>query len=221
MRRRSWSTRRWRRRDPGGCAWGVGALELSHDCTDAYVLLATAARDPRAARAHYEQGVRAAERALGPVAFRDDVGHFQGILETRTYIRARQGLAGVLWHLGQREAAIGHLQDMLRLNPDDNQGLRYALAGWLLATGDDAALAGLLDRIPTSGAPTGPTRAPSRPSVSTALATNPFVPACVGFSDENEAVAYIAEAVEGWLATVVARDAPPPSPAKPRRLRRT
>ncbi len=68
--------------------------------------------------------------------------------EARPYMRARQGLAEVLWHLGERQAAIDHLQEMLRLNPGDNQGLRYILAGWLLAVGDDAALERLLAAYP-------------------------------------------------------------------------
>ena len=231
------------------------ALERSPDCADAYVLLAEATGDPGEARALYEQGVRAGERALGPAAFREDVGHFWGILETRPYMRARHGLAAALWHLGEREAAIGHLRDLLRLNPGDNQGLRYTLATWLLATGDDAALADLLGQYPDEGSATWAyTRALTafrrhgaggRADVALreALAANPFVPAyllglkplprrlpaSVGFGDEDEAVAYIAEAVEpwlaspqalAWLATVVARDAPPPAPARLRRPRR-
>lgn len=231
------------------------ALERSPDCADAYVLLAEATSDPREARALYEQGVGAGERALGAATFREDVGHFWGILETRPYMRARQGLAEILWHLGEREAAIGHLRDMLRLNPGDNQGLRYTVATWLLAAGDDAALADLLGQYPEEGSATwaytralaafrrhGPGERADA-ALREALATNPFVPAYllgrkklprqlpayVGFGDENEAVAYVVEAAEGWLATsravewlatVLAHDASPPAPAKPRRPRR-
>ena len=231
------------------------ALELSPDCADAYVLLAEATCDPQEDRAHYEQGVRAGERALGPATFRDDAGHFWGILETRPYMRARHGLAAVLWHLGEREAAIGHLRDLLRLNPGDNQGLRYTLATWLLATGDDAALADLLGQYPEEGSATwaytraltavrrhGP-GAQADAALREALTTNPFVPAyllgrkplprrlpaSVGFGDEDEAVAYLAEAAEAWLtspqalawlAATAAESAPPPAPARPRRPRR-
>ena len=45
---------------------------------------------------------------------------------------------------GERAAAIGHFRDMLRLNPNDNQGLRHVLTSWLLATGDHGALEELL-----------------------------------------------------------------------------
>ncbi|MDP2168388.1 MAG: hypothetical protein Q8J64_08670 [Thermodesulfovibrionales bacterium] len=38
----------------------------------------------------YRQGVEAGEMALGKKAFKEGVGHFWGILETRPYMRARK-----------------------------------------------------------------------------------------------------------------------------------
>ena len=46
---------------------------------------------------------------------------------------AREGLANSLWTAGRRDEAERHLQDLLRLNPSDNQGVRYTLAGFLAA----------------------------------------------------------------------------------------
>ena len=121
------------------------ALEISDLCADAHVLLAEeAAKTLAEARRHYEAGVAAGERALGPQAFERDAGHFWGILETRPYMRARAGLAECLWAAGERAAAIGHHRNMLRLNPNDNQGLRHVLTSWLLAAGDHGALEELL-----------------------------------------------------------------------------
>lgn len=104
------------------------AFEISPDCADAYVLLAeeTASSLPEALQL-YRQGVEAGERALGKEAFEEDVGHFWGILETRPYMRARAGLAECLWASGKYEEAIQHYKDMLRLNPNDNQGIRDLL----------------------------------------------------------------------------------------------
>jgi tetratricopeptide (TPR) repeat protein len=67
----------------------------------------------------YRQGVAAGEKALGKRAFRDDVGHFWGLMAP-PYMRARQGLAEALWKYGERDEAVAHYQDMLRLNPNDN-----------------------------------------------------------------------------------------------------
>jgi len=68
--------------------------------------------------------------------FERDVGHFWGIIETRPYMRACQGLAQVLWALGDLQGAAEQYQDMLRLNPNDNQGVRYELLECLLGMED-------------------------------------------------------------------------------------
>jgi tetratricopeptide (TPR) repeat protein len=124
------------------------ALAISPDCADAYVLLAEHAGSRREALRLYEQGVAAGERALGVEAFERDVGRFWSVLATRPYMRARLGLAQVLWTTARRDEAIQHLQDMLRLNPNDNQGIRYTLAGFLLFLDRDEDLALLLQQFP-------------------------------------------------------------------------
>src|SRR6202011_4309883 len=79
------------------------ALHISPDCADAYVLLAQAtAQTPQDARDLYLKGVHAGQRAIGPHDFNDLVGHFWAVLETRPYMRARAGLAQVLWVLDDK-----------------------------------------------------------------------------------------------------------------------
>jgi tetratricopeptide (TPR) repeat protein len=130
------------------------ALKVSPLCADAYVLLAQeVARHLDEEIELYQKGVEAGEKALGAAAFRDDVGHFWGLLETRPYMRARCGLAVALWQKGQQEAAIAHVQDMLRLNPNDNQGMRYILLAWLLARGRRDDVASLMRRYKGDSAP--------------------------------------------------------------------
>ncbi|MBU2495464.1 MAG: tetratricopeptide repeat protein [Candidatus Omnitrophica bacterium] len=111
------------------------ALAVSPDCADAYVLLAEEFADsiPEAKKL-FQKGVEAGERALGREGFEEHTGHFWGVLETRPYMRARLGLAETLWEMGEREEAIKHYREMLRLNPNDNQGIRYILVhslAWL------------------------------------------------------------------------------------------
>jgi tetratricopeptide (TPR) repeat protein len=120
------------------------ALAISPLCADAYNILAEEARSVEEARDLYARGVEAGELALGRKGFREYAGHFWGFLETRPYMRARAGLAGVLLKLGDDEAAISHYRGMLELNPGDNQGIRYILLGWLLRRGDEAGLKDLL-----------------------------------------------------------------------------
>ena len=122
------------------------ALELWPDCADAYCVLAEEATAPAEERRLLEAAVAAGERAIGPEPFKEDVGRFWGIYATRPYMRARFMLAAFLWHQGKDEAAIKHARELLRLNPSDNQGVRYSLVGWLLATGNNRGVVGLLER---------------------------------------------------------------------------
>jgi tetratricopeptide (TPR) repeat protein len=108
------------------------ALSISPDCADAYVILAEEeAKTVEQAKEFYQKGVEAGKRALGKEKFKEYKGHFWGIIASRPYMRARAGLAQCLWELGQYDEAIKHYREMLRLNPNDNQGIRYVLAACL------------------------------------------------------------------------------------------
>jgi len=120
------------------------ALEMCPDCADAYVLLAEETSDVETACDLFRKGTDAGKRALGRSFFQEEVGDFWGLLETRPYMRARAGLAECLWDIGEEQAAVSHYQDLLRLNPNDNQGLRYQLAACLLQLGHNKELAKLL-----------------------------------------------------------------------------
>jgi tetratricopeptide (TPR) repeat protein len=208
------------------------ALELWPDCADAYVLLAEHARTRKEALELYQQGVAAGERALGPQCFRDDAGHFWGLLETRPYMRAREGLANALWTAGRRDEAVTHLQDMLRLNPNDNQGVRYTLAGFLLALDRDEDLQRLLEQYPEEGSAlwaytrallgfrqkgdTAETRRLLQRAVKSNKHVVPYLlgdkfppaeqPPYYSPGDENEALVYIGSFLSGWKATPGAVD---------------
>jgi len=123
------------------------ALAISPDCADAWWALGEAAPSAEAARECYERGVEAGARAIG-AAFASLVGHFWSNLATRPYMRARLALAEVLQVLGRDEDAVGHFREMLRLNPNDNQGVRHLLLPWLLERGEDEEAGTLLENYP-------------------------------------------------------------------------
>lgn len=126
------------------------ALAVSPLCADAYVILANQAKAGSDEQlALWRRGVAVGEQALGSRLFKEMAGHFWGILETRPYMRGRVGLAVALWRRGAtdeaaRDEAIDHLQAVLVLNPGDNQGARYLLAGWLVEKERGAELEALL-----------------------------------------------------------------------------
>ena len=120
------------------------ALAIHADCADAWVLLAEEMPDRVRRTELYVQAMAAAERTLGSAPFEEHVGHFWGMLETRPYMRARFGYAECLWGAGHHDEALGHLQELLRLNPGDNQGVREVLLPRLLELGRDDEAAQVL-----------------------------------------------------------------------------
>jgi len=209
------------------------ALTISEDCADAYVLLAEEESDTvERALTLYQEGVKAGERALGQAFFQENEGYFWGLLETRPYMRARAGLALTLWELGQREEAASHYQDMLRLNPGDNQGIRYLLLLLLLELGRgdevDDHLAEHGDDWSAEWAYTsalrlfqkeGKSGAADR-ALTEALEHNPHVPPyllgqkriplsrpqAIAIGEESEAVSYAAAYLHIWRQTPGALD---------------
>lgn len=208
------------------------ALAISPLCADAHVLLAEQAEyGSDEAFGHWQRAVEAGREALGP-EFDEFVGEFWSFMETRPYMRARFGLACALWERGMRDEAIDHLHAMLELNPNDNQGVRYVLACWLLETARDDALNVLLERYREDEMAAwlwtwalaafrreGDGKE-SRKRLAKALKQNPHVarylvgdrplpevmPAFHGFGDDNEAVCYLDDGLAGWTLTPGAID---------------
>jgi tetratricopeptide (TPR) repeat protein len=203
------------------------ALAISPNCADAYQLLAEeTASSIEEACGLLEQAVAAGERALGPDPFEEDVGHFWGLIETRPYMRARAALAETLWALGRREDAVEHQRELLRLNPNDNQGVRYRQAEWLLCLERYEELDGLFAAYEDDDAATfGYTKAlaafrregesaQSARLLAEAREQNPHVPSYlsgrkrlptqlpdyIGFGDASEAVDYAAGAKALWAS---------------------
>jgi len=208
------------------------ALTISADCADAYVLLAEEkAQSLEQALSLYEAGVKAGERALGKKVFEEGAGHLWGMVEARPYMRARAGLSQCLWALGKREEAVSHYRELLKLNPNDNQGIRYLLAASLLEMGKVNILEGLLRQYDEPTADWLYTKAlvayvkqgdstEARRLLTEARKHNPHVvsyllgekklpkqlPERVGFGDKSEAVTYVAEFGTGWHRTEGAID---------------
>ena len=68
---------------------------------------------------------------------RDYVGHFYGILETRSHMRALNMLAEIYRNEKMTDMAIKTYKEMLRLNPNDNLGARYRPMILYMLTGNE------------------------------------------------------------------------------------
>ena len=204
------------------------ALEISPDCADAHTCLAELAPMAKEALTHWEQGVAAGARALGGEDALDSYsGRFWGVLDTRPYMRARLGLAQCLWSLRRRDEAVDHCRELLRLNPDDNQGVRYVLSCYLCELNRDDEWQQLVSLYPDDASAewhfgrallayrrAGDTDE-SRALLGAAHAANPHVagylvgnevlpdvpPRYVQLGEASEAHSYVGAFLPGWRGT--------------------
>lgn len=108
------------------------AIKLDENCAEAYNLLAEVkAKTPLESLELFAKGIEAGKKSLGD-EFENYKGYFWGYHETRPFMRAMAGYSDVLWHIGERSKSIEILKEMLQLNPNDNQGMRYILITRLL-----------------------------------------------------------------------------------------
>ncbi len=220
------------------------ALAVSGLCADAWGLLASEApAGSPLALSLWRQAVAAGEVAIGPWRMVEWQGEFWGILETRPYMRARQGMALELRRQDQLGEAIDTLRGTLALNPNDNQGIRYILLDWLLEAGalpEAAALHAAYEEDSSAAWHYAATLlafrqgggAAALPVLTAALANNPHVPGLLlgrqampaedpeyySPGDASEAAVYCQTGAPGWRATPGALDwLAEAAPAKPKR----
>lgn len=111
------------------------ALAIYPDCVDAIRMLADIESQWQCDFViGVKKAIEAGRRDLGEKYFREYKGCFWGLIETRPFMRAMGALAESLasneYHLDE---AIAVQEEMLELNPNDNQGIRYGLLGCYLA----------------------------------------------------------------------------------------
>jgi tetratricopeptide (TPR) repeat protein len=203
------------------------ALGISPLCADAYSFIADRTANEALAIDLCRRGVEAGRLALDPSLFEDCAGQFWGVFETRPYMRALHFLGLEAAGQGLHVEAADAYREMLRLNPNDNQGARYLLLDALLALGRDDEAAALLKTYREDGSAhwlysralmryreKGDV-APARTALAKAFAQNPHVPPFltgrkplprtpplfVGWGDKDEAVAYAQDSAAPWTVT--------------------
>ena len=203
------------------------ALKIYPNAADAYNILAEAdAINDRQRAEYYKQGMLAGEKDLKDLDkdyFKNNKGHFWGLVETRPYMRAKFGYAECCLILGRIEEAVTHFEQLLELNPNDNQGVRYSLAEayirlkqydraeQLIRKYNESSANFNYNLILTEYGKNGITRKLSR-LYQIARKQNPYVvdyltgkkrlpkqlPEYIGYGDKNEAVVYAATHMNLW-----------------------
>ena len=111
------------------------ALKLDPDNIRAMNYLAEHEKTPEGSLKFYQKAMESGKKQLGETFFNENKGHFWGMYETRPYMTAKLGFAHCLEALDWKDEAIKEYNEMLELNPGDNQGVRYMLASSLLYNG--------------------------------------------------------------------------------------
>ncbi len=208
------------------------ALELDPNNAEAYNYLASIQKDIDQALNMFEKAVKAGEKTLGKKFFKEEKGHFWGIIETRPYMRAKAGLADCLYFKNEIDKAIAIYEEMLELNPNDNQGIRYLLSPLLLSKNDLTSFENFIQNNEEEDCAVwnynnalysfkkfGRTTK-SEKKLLQAYNSNKFVidyllgikempkkqPQYIGMGDEDEAVSYVIGAWEIWEKTNEAFD---------------
>ncbi|MEN0660730.1 tetratricopeptide repeat protein [Caldifermentibacillus hisashii] len=103
------------------------ALKLYPNIPDAYNILAELELNPLKEEQLLLKAIEVGEKELGKDFIKENKGYFWGIVSTRPYMRAKFNYADFLHENERFEEAIRQYEDLLELNPNDNQGARYEL----------------------------------------------------------------------------------------------
>jgi tetratricopeptide (TPR) repeat protein len=200
------------------------ALTLDPGCVDAFnVLACEPGATPAERLALCRFAVEEARRRWGDEIERNK-GHLWSTIELRPYMRALSSVCQAQWAIGLRDQAIADAEQMLELNEGDNQGMRYVLALWYVATRrwqdltalDKAHGDGMLCHWPYTLAlgafASGASATAARRKLNQALSANPHVPtyllgikrlpttvtASFALGSKEEAVDYATAAMSVW-----------------------
>lgn len=103
------------------------ALQLYPNSPDGYTILAEFEFNPLKKEQLLLTGMNIGLKELGLGFFAKNKGHFWGIVRTRPFMRAQYHYAVFLLESGRMEEAIKQFEELLELNPNDHQGVRYEL----------------------------------------------------------------------------------------------
>ena len=105
----------------------VGALRDDPGCIEAHLFLAIHSKEPHLAYAHLTKAVATGKKLWEPVAAAEDDFVWWGVSATRPYMRAIKELA--LWYAecGDDVSSTQLFNQLLEMNPNDNQGIRYLM----------------------------------------------------------------------------------------------
>jgi tetratricopeptide (TPR) repeat protein len=207
------------------------ALKQNPNLVDAYNILAEDADSLEEAIQMYEKGMWIGQKELGKAFFKENKGHFWLIFETRPFMRAKYNYAMALLELGKPNEAMAQFEELLELNPNDSQGVRYSLFIAYVERGDLQKAGRLLEQYEEDSAQfhyntlllellKNGFSAKTKTLLKTAKENNKYVipylnvrkrlpraiPDNYGFGDEDEAIVYADAHLHLWKMIEGLRD---------------
>lgn len=119
-----------------GYVLALKALQMDPDCIEAFEYLGSLEPIPQTAIIYYKYGIDTGKQIYAKTHFREGVGNFWMIHETRPFMRCMQAYAECLANIGRFYEAVSVYEEMIRLNPNDNQGVRDQLLLYLIKTNE-------------------------------------------------------------------------------------
>lgn len=206
------------------------ALAIDPDCVDALTFLAqTTAVGPHEELLFLEKAVAAGVKNLGKEFIKENSGELWYMHEARPFLRAKFELAQTLWELRRQPEALKICWELLALNKNDNQGVRYVLFDYLILQNEREEIERLLSLFPEDGSThwafnkalylflkNGPDSREARKQLLAAHEENKFVvsylaglgelpeeiPGSYVMGGEDEAICYAADSGLGWVNNI-------------------
>jgi tetratricopeptide (TPR) repeat protein len=115
-----------------GYQLALKALKMDPDCIEAYEYLGSLEPIPETEILYYKNGIEIGRRIFANNYFKDSIGHFWMIHETRPFMRCMQAYADCLAEMGRYRDSVSVFEEMIELNSNDNQGVRDQLLIYLI-----------------------------------------------------------------------------------------
>jgi tetratricopeptide (TPR) repeat protein len=119
-----------------GYQLALKALKMDPDCIEAYEYLGSLEPIPETEILFYKNGIEIGRRIFANNHFKDGVGNFWMINETRPFMRCMQAYADCLAEMDRYRDSVAVFEEMIQLNPNDNQGVRDQLLIYLIRTNE-------------------------------------------------------------------------------------
>ncbi len=113
------------------------ALELDPDCIEAYEYLGSVATRLESASMYFEKGIAIGRRIFGGKYLEESKGVFWGLHETRPFMRCLANYSNCLYTMGKKKECVAVMEEIIKLNNNDNIGVRDQLLLYLIELNED------------------------------------------------------------------------------------